>query len=325
MDKLRSRSEPAVKDGLRQLGYMPFPIGFSMPNFAIPDPLLVLDIWFIRITKRRSAVGVHLPVIVLMHTTQQKIFAWLPHDGKIRPYHQALLEIAQLNPDQVKKRKRQDALNQVRQFLLNEVARQGVEDVVAFAVAQNARSTWQGLYNTEAEFDSLCFEKGERPFSAKSLPINFRLIRLRTHQSNETPAWYVPNSKPTTTTQGLWVEDESSEQQNRLFYSIASKPHTASKNYVGKQQKPQENYRISSIVETIPLILHKDDDAATWAIAVDQWRKMGYLTSDMTLFPLPLEFAKKMDEYAAVIGPWIFPEEWNEDEDEDEDENNCAE
>jgi hypothetical protein len=251
---------------------------------------------------------------------QHKIFAWLPHDGQIRPYHQALLEIAQLNPDQVKKRKRQDALNQVRQFLLSEAAKQGVEDVVAFAVAQNARSTWQGLYNTEAALDALRFEKGERLFSAKSLPINFRLIRLRTNQRNETPEWYVPESKPSTTTQGLWVEDEADEQKNRLFYSIASKPHTAPKKYIGKQQKPGENYRISSIVETIPLILHDNDDAAIWAIAVDQWRKMGYLTSDMTLFPLPLEFAKKMDEYAAVIGPWIFPEEWNDDEEDDEEE-----
>ncbi|GER88980.1 hypothetical protein KDW_31420 [Dictyobacter vulcani] len=321
LDKLRSRSESAVKDGLRQLGYIPFPINFSIPNVAIPDPLLVLGIWFIRITKRRSAVGVHLPVIVLMHTMQHKIFVWLPHDGQIRPYHQALLEITQLNPEQVKKRKRQDALNQVRQFLLNESARQGVENVVAFAVAQNARSTWPGLYNTEAAFDALRFEKGERLFSAKSLPINFRLIRLRTNQRNETPEWYIPGAKPTTTTQGLWVEGDANKQANRLFYSIASKPHTAAKFMVGKQLKPGENYRIPSIVEIIPLILHENDDAATWAIAVDQWRKMGYLTSDMTLFPLPLEFAKKMDEYAAVIGPWIFPEEWKGDEDENEDEN----
>lgn len=37
----------------------------------------------------------------------------------------------------------------------------------------------------------------------------------------------------------------------------------------------------------------------------------------MTKFPLPLEFAAKMEEYARVIGPWLLPQEW-EDEDEEE-------
>jgi hypothetical protein len=114
---LRERCESAVRDGLRQLGYLPFPIGYTLPQHTLPEAV-VLGIWFVRITRRRAAVGVHLPVVVLMHTLQQKVFAWLPHDGRIRPYWQALLDVAKLDPDQVKKRKRQDALSQVRQFLL---------------------------------------------------------------------------------------------------------------------------------------------------------------------------------------------------------------
>ena len=51
-----------------------------------------------------------------------------------------------------------------------------------------------------------------------------------------------------------------------------------------------------------------------WAIAADQWRRMSFVTNDMTLFPLPLELAQRMSEYAEVIGPWIFPEEWNDEE-----------
>jgi hypothetical protein len=315
---LRERCGSAVRDGLRQLGYLPYPIGFSMPRQTLPESLLVVGVWFVRITRRRAAVGVHLPVVIMLHTEQRKVFAWLPHDGRIRPYRQALLDIVKLDPEQVRKRKRQDALNQVRQFLLGDVTRQGADEIVAFTVAQNARSTWHGLYNSEAPFDALRFERRERVLEAKDLPVRFRLIHLRTNLRGETPEWYVPGSMPATTTQGLWVEQDADEKTTRLFYSIAAKPHTAPKNYVGKQSKPRENYRLSSIVEIVPLIIHEADQPGTWAVAVDQWRKMGFLTSDMTLLPLPLEFARKMDEYAEVIGPWIFPNEWNDDAEDDE-------
>jgi len=38
----------------------------------------------------------------------------------------------------------------------------------------------------------------------------------------------------------------------------------------------------------------------------------------MTLLPLPLALAAKMDEYARVIGPGVFQDEWDIDEEEDE-------
>lgn len=314
---LQERCASAVRDGLRQLGYLPHPIGFSLPQHLLPEPLLVLGIWFIRITRRRASVGVHLPVVVMMRTEQQQVLAWLPHDGRIRPYRQALLDIANLDPSQVKRKKQQEALNQVRQFLLQDVVRQKVNDVVMFTVAQNARSTWHGLYNSEIPVDALRFERKEQTIEGKDLPVRFRLIRLRTNLRGETPEWYITNSTPRTTAQGLWVQDSTDMKHKRLFYSIAKKPHTAPKNYVGKQSRPGENYRISSIVEVLPHLLQEDDDSSIWAVAVDQWRKMGFLTSDMTLFPIPLEFARKMDEYAEVIGPWIFPEEWMDDDEED--------
>lgn len=34
----------------------------------------------------------------------------------------------------------------------------------------------------------------------------------------------------------------------------------------------------------------------------------------MTLLPLPLHMANKMDKYAAVIGPWVWTEEWRQEE-----------
>jgi len=132
------------------------------------------------------------------------------------------------------------------------------------------------------------------------------------------PGWYIPGAKPSTTAQGLWIEGDVDSQETRLFYNIASKPKTAPKGYKGKQQNPRESYRISSIVETMPLVVFGSEDPAMWAIAADQWRRMSFVTNDMTLFPLPLELAQRMSEYAEVIGPWIFPEEWNDEENGEE-------
>jgi hypothetical protein len=88
----------------------------------------------------------------------------------------------------------------------------------------------------------------------------------------------------------------------------------------GKQDDPSEHYRLSSVVEVMPLMLQEQDVPLAWAVLNDQWRKMGYLTNEMTLLPLPLEFARKMDEYAAVIGPWVFPDEEDDEGEEEEEE-----
>lgn len=318
---LRERCLSAVRDGLRQLGYLPCTIGCTVPNMPLPDPLLALGVWVIRITKRRSAVGVHLPVVVLLHTASHQVLAWLPHDGQIRPYHQALLEITRMKPEMVKKKKREEALAQVRQFLLTIAPQQGVKDIVAFTMAQNVRATWSGLANNEAPFDALRFERKENPIAPFSPSTYFRLVRLRTHLRNETPEWYVPGFGPSQTAQGLWSEADGDPASNRLFYNIAAKPMSAgTRKKIGKQDNPSEHYRLSSVVEVMPLMLQEQDVPLAWAVLNDQWRRMGYLTNEMTLLPLPLEFARKMDEYAAVIGPWVFPDEDDDEDDEEEEE-----
>ena len=282
-----------------------------MPHLDVPHPLIVVGIWFIRITRRRAAVGVHLPVVVMLHTEHHQVCVWLPHDGRIRSYYQALLDIVHLNQrEQVKRRKREDALNQVRHFLLRDLLnKEQTTWSCSRRLEKNARSTWNGLYNTETLFDAVRFERGELPFQTKNLPVNLRLIRLRTNMRGETPRreWYVPGSLPSTTAQGLWVEHDADER-NRLFYSIAGKPHTLTKKYVGKQHKPQENYRISTIVETLPVVLPEGDNPALWAVAADQWRRMGFLTNDMTLLPLPLELARKMESMLQLLVLGCFPE-----------------
>ena len=314
---LRERADSAVRDGLRHLGYLPTPIGFSIPQLRFPEQMVVAGVWFVRITHRRAVVRVHLPVIVLCHTAQHKIYAWLPDNKGVRPYRQALLDIVRMNPQDVSSKKRKDALNQVKQFLQGDLMKQGAPDIAVYVHAQNARATWYGMNNNEAIINALRFESGEPPLSIETLPGRLRLIRLRTSLQGETPEWYVPGSKPGRSAQGIWFDADVDTERSRLFYSIAGKPRTLQTKYKGKQQDPRENYRIPSIVEGMVLIEQEDDNPIIWPVATYQWRKMGFLTNDMTLLPLPLELAQKMDEYAEVIGPWVFPEEWSDEEDEE--------
>ncbi len=71
--ELRERPRSAVLDGLRQLGYLPAKISYSPKSLALPESLFVAGIWFIRITRRRAAVGIHLPVVVLISTVHQQV------------------------------------------------------------------------------------------------------------------------------------------------------------------------------------------------------------------------------------------------------------
>lgn len=314
-EALRERADSAVRDGLRHLGYLPIPIGFTLSRLHLPERMVVAGVWFVSITRRRAVVPVHLPVIVLLHTAQHKVYAWLPDNKGVRPYRQALLDIIKMSPQDVSGRKRKDALNYVKQFMQGELMKQGSPDVLVYVHAQNARSTWRGINNNEAVVDALQFEPGD-VVPAQNIRGRLRLIRLRTSLQGETPEWYVSGSGPGKSAQGIWFDADADTKTSRLFYSIAGKPSTLKTKYRGKQVNPRENYRISSIVEGMSLILQEDDDPQIWPVATYLWRKMGFLTNDMTLLPLPLEFAQKMDEYAEVIGPWIFPEEWNDDEDE---------
>ena len=71
---------------------------------------------------------------------------------------------------------------------------------------------------------------------------------------------------------------------------------------------PTQYYGIPSLVEVLPVAVQDPAEIDLWPIAVDQWRRMSIVTNEMTLLPLPLALASKMDEYALVIGAYMFPD-----------------
>ncbi len=321
-DNLRERCKASVRDGLRHLGYLPVPIGYQLTSGPqLPENLLVAAVWVVRLTRKRSWAGVYLPVVVLFHVGKQKVEAWLPGKG-VRPFREALLEVTTMNPDQVKQRRREEALGELRVFIQTQLMKQGSEDVLILTMAQNIRDIWPGLNNDQVILDKLRFERNGTAFPANTLRGRLRLLRLRTSMNEETPEWYIPGAGPNNFTQGMWFASGATEEQriaSRMLYLIGSKPHTMAGSRKGKQKKPRERYAIPSILECLTVLLQEDDDPLVWPNAIYQWRKMSYVTNDDTLLPLPLEFAKKVEDYARVIGPWVFPDEWDQENEEEVD------
>ena len=234
--------------------------------------------------------------------------------------------MSELPPEKVKVGwgKYGEALSALQQFLRHELPLEGADDMVVLAVAQNARQTWPGLGNAEMVQDSIQFDRAANDghsIPLKELEGRMRLIRLRTNVGYETPEYYVPNSKATSSSQGVWREDGTP----RLFFNTASKPNTSGTANKGKDTNPTERYAVPSIVEVIPIALQPEDRPELWASAVNQWRDMSILFNDMTLLPLPLALARKMDEYAEVIGPKLLHDESLFDYDEDEEDEEQAE
>jgi hypothetical protein len=311
-DDLTSRCDSAARDGLRHLGYLPWPIGFEAQSAPpLPKGLLVAGVWHLRLTRKRVSQPIYLPVVVVMNIDSCQVRAWLPDGKGVRPYHRALCDIVVMDPQLLSRQRQVNALQQLRLFLERDLLDEGSGDVLILAVAQNARVLWPGIGNEHIAFDALRYDKKGGTVSNHVNEQRIRLIRLRTSEQRETPEWFTAGAGPGRGyTQGLWRDPDV----GRLYYSVASKPHTQAGAKRGKQVNPREQYAIPSLVEILPAALVANDEESAWAAAVDQWRKMGrLLTSDMMLLPPPLAWAARMDDYASVIGPWIFKDGWEED------------
>lgn len=318
-DNLHMLAENTVRDGLRQLGYLPAPIGYHAPeDRSIPKRVVVAGVWIVRRTRKRANQPIQIPFVVLLHTAESQVRAWLPDGKGTRSYYEALIDLTAVNPKLVERRNQAEILRQLEHFLTVELPRECEDDMVVVADAQNARDIWKGLQNSVAAFDRLRFARNGRELEREELPAGFRLIRVRTNDQQETPQWFADGVTEAGKGyyQGIWIDPATP----RLFYNNSGKPNTQSASRQGRQVDPTEQVAIPSFLEVQPLILPEGEPPAAWALAIDQWRRMGFLTNEMTLRPLPLDWASHADKYAETIGPWAEEGLWAEEEEDDEDE-----
>lgn len=312
---LKERCESTVGDGLRQMGYLPAPIGMQFTGSQqLPDDLVVVGVWLLNLNKKEHRQAIKLPVAVIMHTGRREVWAWLPDGKGMRSYYQAQVDITRMSPEQARRGNLQNSLGWLQQFLTNDLRAQGFKNTLIIALSQNIRSVWPGLNNNAVVEDALCTSPDAPKRAVRDIEGRIRLIRLRSSRSNETPEWYVPGAPSGGGfTQGVWENNAAP----RIFYNNAGKPKMMSAGRKGKQVDPREHYAIPSLLEVYMQALQEDDIPNLWASAVNQWRQMGNLLTDETLLlPIPLAWAAKMGAYADVISPFVDGELWANDEDE---------
>jgi hypothetical protein len=320
---LEQRAEMSVRDGLRQLGYMPSGISFQPENsdYALPADLVVAAVWMLRLTHKTAQYPVYMPVVVMMRTSDSKVWAWLP-DGKspsVRPYRQALLDMYDIKRESVSRKMAAQNLEALKKFVLDELLNLG-DDVLILASAQNARFLWPALANGSVQFDHLHFDRNDTPQPVEKLQGRPRIVRLRTSERGETPEYYWDGCKPGGSRAGIWLVDEDSRQ----YFNIGNKPKIMQNSGSSKDDDPSEFYAIPSVLEVVPVALQPGDVSEAWVNAVHQWRKMGYLTYETTILPWPMVLAARMDGYAQAIGPRVLPSEWERVQDEEDEEDDAG-
>lgn len=315
---LRERCDNAVLEGLRQMGYLPGKITVTPPDGqTFPEAMVVAGVRMLRLTRKRTAAQIYLPIVTIFDTRTSVVQAWLPDENMgVRPFHQALLDITRMKDKEVSRFRRDMMLARLEQFLTEELPHAFGEDIVILTEAQNIRWLWPGVQNGELELDTLRFRKGSTGGHLERMETRFRLIRLRTAERDETPMWYTADATPGRDyTSGLFRDNEAP----RTFFNIATKPKTQKQARRGKQHDPSEQYAVPSMLEILVAGQQSGDSDEAWALAVHTWRRMGYVSGgEMTRLPIPLQWAQRMDRYAAVIGPWVFRDQeylWIDDND----------
>lgn len=323
-----------VLDGLRQLGAVTLPS--RRVGSRVPDDLQYLALWVVR---RRAdgptrMAGEQL-VAVLMRPGDgtRRVQGW---DDELKawvPYPQLLLNLAgrveavtAADDDRGERRanspqeQRDDVERRIRSMLYQ------VRDrpTLLLANAGNLRGSWHWLRNGSLAVDRLGFGADDAQQLAAYGP-DLRFILTRDGGGrDEVPQWYAPGRGDASAglATGLWVEDGAPED-NRVFVSVADKPHTAGRKANGTMKLgPHPSWRrgpaqkgwnpryleliVAGCLSEKALADAGRDDVesdlpSTWAAVAHQLRfHDDYVPLSR---PLPIHLAKLAEDYVLPTEP----------------------
>ncbi len=316
-ESLPDRAKNAVLDGLRQLGVWPLAekLEYSNRNTkhakfleSLPKPELnCVGLWMIKHYAGSSPVRKKhfLPVMVYLEWYAGKIYALAPGFKDWLPYPNAMLAIAQGQAAGYAAQK--DAIEFIKEAISNNL----LDNTLLICHAQNLRTTWHWLRNTDIQCDRLTF--GQNPANETPTPIEdlrgLRIVRVRDSSGHETPEYYAQNEDEIGFTKGLF------RISDRVFASTAQKSHQQkglSKNLSkfvkvqhskGELLSPAPNKQASNpqMIELTVACLQKDDVPEHWAALVHELRHVAINYTDATQLPLPLDLAAEMKAYTLPV------------------------
>jgi hypothetical protein len=300
------RAAKAWADGLRQIGVAIVP-SHSLGD-VIPADLNQVAFWMV---KRRidgpTGNAQFTPIAILIRPGQDTIMGKSADMDEWVPYPDLLKSITgQVRPTDLKTA---DAQAKLAAAFIQKVLF-GLRGTPALAIthAQNTRSRWKWLQNSELAPDRVRFGGGpEQRLTLHGKQL--RLARIAASDRDETPEWWAPKPDGSAgIAKGLWLPP-GSEQENRVFYSTTGKssthhvsvdstkltPHL--KTDRNPDIDPAANAWNPELLELSLIGMQPQDKPEEWAMYLHQQRFPDDYPDGLRL-PLIVHLAKLTAEYA---------------------------
>jgi hypothetical protein len=300
-DANRERFTSSVDELFRQLGVRPEPLPQPPATTSLDRQPALLALWLIRQNKGRIwGLGRQVPIALLIDPTGQHIQISAPQIDW-QPLHTGLLEIGKryVNADL---KCGPEEITRFAKETIDEVVGT-YPDVLLLTHAQNLRSGWKFLTNTQVKLDTLGFG-GEEPQPIAKYP-GVRHVRVRTAAGNETPECFGYSLVEPGQPLGLWRFIAS-----RVFGSTGSKPISASNaiktvskvapyEYKDEMRAPKANAHVwnQQFIEVFVAAIQPDDVPEHWAALTHDLRWAAPYVDVTTTLPWPLHLAQSVEEY----------------------------
>lgn len=290
-------------DLLRQLGVRQPSLPSTAPRSNIQTPPAYLAFWLVR-QNRHAGRGAtrQVPVAVLIDPTGQTIKVCAPQVDWL-PLYQAQQAISESHMLSNQKRAPED----VTRFF-EDVFRTVVRlhpATLLLTCAQNLRSYWPNLTNSNLSPDTLGFGVQTRPISRYP---GLRHVHIRLPSGNEVPECFAVGDEDTGHSKGLWEAGE------RVFLSTAGKPGTAGgaikgiskivpylSEYELKNPSPKARVWNARALEITVAALQPGDEPSQWAALTHDLRWATTHFDGATTLPWPLDVANQLSEYIMPI------------------------
>jgi hypothetical protein len=310
-DAAQERFHSSIDELFRQLGVRPEEL--PKPGRAtIPNRPALLAVWLIRTNRGGTwGVGRTIPVAVLIDPSGQRVEVHAP-DVDWQPLHTGLLVLAERHTHAAKQ-SAEGVTEFVRRALDETVG--AYPDTLLLTHAQNLRSWWRALANSNVETDVLTFGAERRSIDTFS---GLRHVRVRTEEDRETPECFGVAEAASGLSTGLWRY-----RHERLYGSTGAKPATATGTVLGRSKivpgeyqdrlvAPKPNARVwnHQFIELFVAGIQDGDDPDHWAALAHELRSATPYSKATTMLPWPLHLARQVEEY---LLPTTIPEASNAD------------
>jgi hypothetical protein len=176
--------------------------------------------------------------------------------------------------------------------------------VVLLSHAQNLRTAWPGLQNSQLRPDVFLLGATDQPVDRYP---HLRHVRIRTDLGSETPQGYGRYADQVGLPSGLWRHPNS----RRVFFSVGTKPASAKRHGspMGSRLEPRTTPSGNRVIERAPAwnpqlveltvaAQQTNDNPVVWASLAHALRQASDSYAGDLVLPLPVHLAWQAAEYA---------------------------